>query len=155
MLLKRWEPFAELRRLDREMDGLRGEMVRPFHTWHHIWRLASPVAINMLREGDNLVVRATLAGFKPDDVDISITHNSLTIKGEVKDEKEVEESKILHREYHQGSFSRTLTLPRGVDYEKAEASYEDGVLTVTIPNTEEEQHKHLKVHVKPAKAKKA
>jgi HSP20 family protein len=98
---------------------------------------------------DSVVIKAALPGIRPEDVDITITGNSVTIKGEVKAEEEVKERDYILREHRFGSFSRTVTLPEGVDTDKAEASYENGILTITLPKREEVKPKSLKVKVSP------
>ena len=148
MLLKRWEPFAEFRRFDRGMDRVRGQTFRPFYMWPHYWHENGRVAIDVYRDADNLVVRAALPGVKPEDVEVTVADGTLSIKGEAKFEKEIKEDEYLHREHRYGSFHRRVALPRGLDAEKAEAAYDNGILTVTIPRHEESKGRLLKVNVK-------
>ena len=148
MLLKRWEPFAELRGLDREMDRVWRQTFRPFHTWPRYWHENGRVAIDVYQDADNLVVRATLPGVKPEDAEVVVCDGTLSIKGEAKFEKEIKEEEYLHREHRYGAFHRTVALPRELDTGKAAATYDNGILTVTIPRREESKHKPLKINFK-------
>ena len=97
---------------------------------------------------NDVVVKASLPGFKPEEVDISITGDTLTIKGEHKDEKEVKDEDYFYKERRYGSFSRSLILPIQVQSDKAEAVFEDGILTLTLPKAEEIKPKQIKVKAK-------
>ena len=108
------------------------------------------MALDVYKEGENLVIWAAVPGVKPEEVDVTITEDTLTIAGGAKSEKEVKEEDYLHREYRSGSFRRAVGLPHGYDSAKADASYDNGILTVTIPRSEESKAKSLKVNVKPS-----
>ena len=143
--LVRWEPFRELISLREAMDRLFEEsFVRPWGG-----RLAplgvEALAVDMYETDDDIVVKASLPGVKPEEVDISVTGNTLTIKGETKAEEEVKEKNYIRRERCYGAFSRALTLPTQVDVNKAEAVFENGVLTLTLPKAEEVKPKTIKV----------
>ena len=155
VLLKRWEPFAELRRMDSEMERMWGHMFRPLHGRPRVWNGSGHMDIDVYHEEDNLVVRASMPGVNPEDVEVTVTNDALTIKGESKVEKEVKEESYLHRERRYGTFKRTVALPEGVDTEKATTSYENGVLTVTIPKIAERKPKPLKINAKPLEGKKS
>lgn len=148
MLLKRWEPIAGMRRLDGDFDRMFRHAFRPYHLRPIFRNGHSPVEVDVYQDADSLKVRAAIPGMKPEDVDVSITDHTLTIKGETKSEQEVKEAEYLHREHYAGAFQRTVNLPDYVDTEKADASYENGVLTVTLPKREESKPKALKVEVK-------
>ncbi len=143
MTLRRWEPFRELRRLREEMDrwprfrvGF-GDEEEGLEDWL--------VPLDVVEEGDNIVVHASVPGVKPEDIDVTLEENVLTIKGKAEDEKEHKEGGYLMRERRAGAFHRTLRLPATVDTEKAIPTYEHGVLTVTFPKVEAKKAKHLKV----------
>jgi HSP20 family protein len=89
-------------------------------------------AIDVVAKDGDLVLRAELPGLKQEDVDITLHDNVLTVSGERKAEQEEERSGYYVRERRYGSFSRSLTLPQGVDESKIHARYEDGVLEVTV-----------------------
>ena len=153
MLLKRWEPIAELRRMDSEMDRMWRHTFHPFRPWPRFWSEFGRVAIDIYQDADNLVVKAAMPGVKPDDLDLDITDGALTIKGESKFEKDVKDEDYLHRERRYGSYRRVVALPRDLNTEKADASYDDGILTVTIPKSEETRRKPLKISVKASEDK--
>lgn len=145
MSIVRWEPFSDLMSLREAMDRLFEEsVVRPGN------RLLAPygpgeMAIDMYESDDDLVVTAALPGVKPEDVDITITGDTLSIKGETKSETKVEKGSYLRQERRYGAFSRTLVLPVSVQTDKAEAKFKDGVLTLSIPKAEESKPKIVKI----------
>ena len=106
----------------------------------------------MYHTANDVVVKAALPGVKPDDVEITIVGDTLTIKGEAKAEEEVKREDYLYQERRYGAFSRSVTLPSGLDTDKAEATFENGVLTLTIPKVEKVKPKQVKV--KTAEGKK-
>ena len=89
-------------------------------------------AIDVTTQNGNLVIRAELPGVKPEDVDITLHDNVLTISGERKAEEEEERGGYYVRERRYGSFSRSLTLPQGTDESKISARYDNGILEVTV-----------------------
>lgn len=146
--LMRWEPFRELISLREAMDRLFEEsFVRPWGTWLRPGE-AGTMAVDMYETDDAVVVKASLPGVKPEDLDISVTGDSLTIRGETKREEEVKEENYIRRERFYGSFCRTLPLPVPVVADDAEAEFENGVLTLTLPKAEEVKPKSIKVKAK-------
>lgn len=144
MLLQRWDPFTDLRRMQQDMDRLwRGFVPSGEHPEIESWA----IPLDVTQEGDNIVVQASLPGVKPDDVQVSIEDNVLTIKGQTTEEKERQVGDYLMRERRSGSFHRSLRLPDTVDTEKAKPYYENGVLTVAFPQMESKKAKQLKVTV--------
>jgi HSP20 family protein len=110
---------------------------------------AQPLALDLYETDDNLVVETSLPGINPDDVDISIVGNTLTIKGETKHEAEKEEKGRYHyRERRYGAFRRSIILPTGVNTDAAEAVFEKGVLKLTLPKVEEAKPKRIQVKTK-------
>lgn len=146
--LVRWEPFRDLISLREAMDRLFEEsFVRPRRGWLQPLA-AEALAVDMYERGDSIVVKAAVPGVKPEDLDISVTGDILTIRGEVKREEEVKEENVLCRERYYGSFSRSLSLPTPVVADRAEAVFENGVLTLTLPKAEEARPKAIKVKAK-------
>ncbi len=147
MTMMRWEPFREMMSLRNAMDRLFDEsFVRPSRMW--VEEGAAQFPVDMYQTDGEVVVKATLPGIKPEEVDITITGDALTIKGEHKEEKEVKEENYIRRERRYGSFTRTVLIPVSVQGDKAEASFEDGVLTLTLPKAEEIRPKQIKVKPK-------
>jgi len=105
-------------------------------------------AVDISEDDNNVEVRCDLPGVKKDDIDISVSDNLLTIKGEKRDEKEEKEDSYYRRESWSGSFQRTVALPDSADPDKAKAEMKDGILTLTMPKREEKKRKQIKVDVK-------
>ena len=147
MSLVRWDPFREVVSLRDAMDRLFEESLvgLPAAVRGGIRALA----LDICETDDNLVVEASLPGFKPEDVDISVVGSTLNIKAESKSEEEKEETgKYHYRERRWGSFQRSVTLPTEVDANKAEAAFENGVLKLTLPKVEEAKPKRIEVKAK-------
>ena len=140
----RWDPFGEMVHLRQAMDRLFDEsFTRP-------WRLLGSdgetfVPLDVYETDDELVVKASLPGVKPEDVDVSITGDTLTIKGEFKSDEETKKPSYYRQERRYGSFHRALTLPTQVESARAEAVFEHGVLTLTMPKAEAVKPKTIKV----------
>ena len=144
MLLQRWDPFNELRQMQDTMNRLwRGFTPSTFDHEMESWS----VPLDVVQEGDNIIVQASLPGVNPEDVQVTIEENVLTIKGQTKMEYERKEGSYLMRERRTGSFHRSLRLPDTADTAKAEPYYEHGVLTVTIPKAEAKKAKQLTINV--------
>jgi len=104
-------------------------------------------AIDLVDTGDRVEVKVELPGMAKDDVDISLKDDTLTIKGEKKQEREEKEENRYYVERTYGSFSRTLTLPSKVNPDGVEARFKDGVLEINLPKAEEEKIKQIQVQV--------
>ncbi|MBP1705028.1 MAG: heat shock protein Hsp20 [Chloroflexi bacterium] len=143
-MIRRPSPFDELFSLRRAMDRLfDDDLVRP-----RVWRpltLGAEPALDITTTPDELVVKASLPGWNPEDVDITLTGSTLTISGEMKEEARREEESWILNEIRRGSFSRTLELPEGLVGDRTTASYEHGVLTLRIPKAEEIKPKQIRI----------
>jgi HSP20 family protein len=147
MDLIRWDPFREALTLREAVNRLFDEsIVRSPRSWPSATGLA--VAVDLEETDDDVIVTADLPGLQPDDVDISVTDSTLTMKGEFKSEEEGERGNVHYRERRYGSFQRVISLPAAVNANKTEAEFEDGVLTVTLPKTEETKPKQIMVKAK-------
>ena len=146
--LARWEPFRELMSLREAMDRLFEEsFVRPRTGWMAPVEGAT-LAVDMYETDDSIVVKSAVPGIEPDDLDISITGDTLTIKGETQSEQEIKEENYIRRECRYGSFYRTVNIPVPVVTDKAEAEFKNGILTLTLPKAEEVKPKAIKVKAK-------
>ena len=143
----RWEPFRDLAAFRDAMDRMVEEgMVRapaPFAGW-----APGGLAVDMYETDENVVVKTAIPGMNADEIEVSVTGDTLTIRAETKEEEEVKRENYLRRERRFGSCCRTVTLPGGLEAEKAEADYTDGVLTLTFPKAEEVKPKNIKVTTK-------
>jgi HSP20 family protein len=102
-----------------------------------------------MKEGEKeLTIKAELPGMDEKDIEVSLADDTLTIQGEKKEEKEEKGKGYYHAERSFGSFRRVLPLPAGIDTRKAEASFKKGVLTITVPKTEEAKRKVKKIEIK-------
>jgi HSP20 family protein len=135
-------PFEELESIRRQMDllteGLTRSMLR--ETAAGVFPL-----MNITEDKNNYYIRAELPGLKADELDISLTGDSLSISGERNLPVEEEKAQYHRREMEQGKFSRIVSLPSQVDTEKAEASCSDGILTVVLPKAEAAKPKQITV----------
>ncbi|MFZ2406678.1 MAG: Hsp20/alpha crystallin family protein [Methylobacter sp.] len=103
--------------------------------------------VDILDHADDIEVQAALPGVKKEDLDVSVTNQTITIRSSTKEEKKEEEKgKYFRREISRGEFQRTLSLPDNVDGDKAKASFKDGILKVTIPKTEKSKRKTIEIH---------
>lgn len=107
--------------------------------------MAFSPAMDVYEDKDNVVVETPLAGIDPDKVEISIEDNVLKISGKSEHSSEVDDKRFYRREWRTGSFYRAVALPKAVDGSKAEASYDKGVLKITVPRREEAKPKAIKV----------
>jgi HSP20 family protein len=140
--LIRWDPFREMMTLRNWMDHWMDTPMTALSGWQPAnWDLALDVA----ETDEAFQVKASLPGIAPEDLEITYNNNVLTIKGEVKEEKDLEEQRYHLRERRYGSFSRSITLPSLVKAEAIEASYEAGVLTLHLPKTEEAKPKRIPI----------
>ncbi|MBI4216717.1 MAG: Hsp20/alpha crystallin family protein [Chloroflexi bacterium] len=147
MTMVRWDPFGELRRHQGLVERLFGEPgLRPFRFADLV--TAHDILVDMYQTKDAVVIKATIPGIKPEEVDISITGDLLTIKGELQEEREHKGADYFVQERHTGSFSRSLALPGALKTDKAEAVFDNGVLTLTIPKAEESKPKQIRVKAK-------
>jgi HSP20 family protein len=103
------------------------------------------VPIDLLDVGPDLIVRANMPGVKAENLAITLTGNTLTLKGEIKAEVELEGATYLRRERRATTFSRSLVLPMDVNADQAEAKFHDGVLTLSLPKSESVRPKTIKV----------
>ncbi len=103
------------------------------------------LALDVIETEDSFIVKASLPGINPEELDITFTDNVLTIKGEIKQEQDIEEGKYHLRERRYGLFQRSIALPVPVNADKIEATYKDGVLTLSIPKVEEIKPKKISV----------
>ncbi len=142
-LIHRSSPWDDLFTLRRTMERLFDDDARP-RFWRATLAGAEP-ALDITTNRDDLIVRASLAGWKPEDVEITLTGNTLTIAGQLKQEGRREEDSWILNEIRRGSFSRTLELPDGLVGERATAAFENGVLTLRIPKVEAIKPKQIRI----------
>ena len=142
MSISRWEPFKEMMTLREAMDRLfEDSFVRPTRAMRDGTSAYLPLDIYSTK--DAVVIRASVPGVKPDDVEITIEGDTVTLRGEIKAPQE--EGTFLLQEQRYGPFARSIELALPVQADKADAKFENGVLTLTIPKAEEIKPKVIKV----------
>jgi HSP20 family protein len=134
--LSRWEPAREMMTLRDAMDRLFDDaFTRPLSI-RDGWSMSTP-AIDMYQTDNEVVVKASIPGIKAEEVQINVTGDVLTLKGEARHEEERKDRAWHIREHRVGSFERSVPLPTAVKSDQAEAVFEDGILTITLPKADE------------------
>lgn len=150
MTLMRWQrprlsldPLEQISNLREEVNRLfespLAGLTQAFNSW-------SP-AVDLYEDKDNLIVKAELPGMKKEEIDVSLHEGALTISGERKIERE-EKGETYRSERFFGRFQRSVMLPSAVEESKVSASYKEGILTITLPKSEEAKPKQIEVSVK-------
>lgn len=103
------------------------------------------LAMDVYQTPDDIIVQAVIAGVKPEDVDVSITRDAITIKGKRQDSRRIEQEDFFHQELYWGYFSRTVILPQEIDVDSAEATTKNGILTIKLPRLDKKRTQKLKV----------
>lgn len=136
----------------REMVGMRDEMDRIFEDFFSRSPISyegyGTVNLDMMQTDDQVIVKASMPGVKADDLNISISGDTLTIRGEMKSEEEIKNADYHLHEIKQGSFARSVMLPCPVIADKAKAEFEDGILKLVLPKAEEVKPKTITVKAK-------
>ena len=144
--LTTWPGLGRLSDLRDEIDRL---FESPFGELTRTSQLLSgwTPALDVYEDKDHFIVKAELPGMKKEDIEVSFHDGGLSISGERKSETTHEDAEVYRAERFFGRFQRTVTVPTPVAVDKAKASYQDGVLTVALPKTEEAKPKHIDVSV--------
>ena len=103
------------------------------------------LAVDMYQTTSEIVVKTMVAGVKPEDLDIAITRDMITIKGKREETRDFSDDDFFHKELYWGSFSRTIILPQEVEVEDAEATNKNGLLTIKLPKLDKKRQAKLKV----------
>ena len=147
-LLRRTDPLRDLVSLREAMNQLfEDSIVRP-GSGGIAPQEGGRLAVDVYETEDSVVVKSAIPGVDPSDIDISIQNDTLTIKGETKAEEKIERKDYLYQEHRYGTFRRSVVLPSGLDTEKTAASFDNGILTLTIPKTKEAKPRQIKVKAK-------
>jgi HSP20 family protein len=147
--LTRWDPFGDMRTaMDRLFDEGFSRPWRVIPTANADYESTFPVEVSETDEA--LEVKASLPGVKPEDVEITVVNDVLTVKASHQEKTEEKKRDFYRRELRYGSLHRSLSLPVGVDAERATASFENGLLTLTLPKAEAVRPKQIKVSSGPA-----
>jgi len=143
----RWQPFPDMLAMREAMDRAFEERFfhpqLPFGPWAE-----GTLPVDMYETDENVVVKAAIPGVNAEEIEVSVTGETLTIKADCKEEEEVKSENYLRRERRSRSVCRSVTLPGGLESEQAVADYSDGVLTLTFPKAEEVKPKSITVTAK-------
>lgn len=143
--LIRWEPMREMITLREAMDRLFDDaFTRPIS----MSAVSGMPAIDLYQTVDEIVVKAALPGLKPEEVQISVTGDVLTLRGEFKQQEEKKEATWHIREQRYGSFERSIMLPTEVQTDKAKADFENGILTISLPKAEAVKPRTINIKAK-------
>ena len=149
MAITRWDPMSDMMSLRQVMDRLFEDAWVP--SWGAVRGAVDSgfgtLPVDVYETDDAVVVTASLPGLKPEDIDNTVQGDMIRIHGETKHDEEVKDDQFHRVERSYGSFTRSFALPHTVDAGKVEASYKDGVLTITLPQREEAKPKQIKVNV--------
>jgi len=142
-------PFEDMERMFNDYFSRR--WMHPFRTdWPSFSKLAQPFegktpSIDVIERDDVVIVKAELPGVDKKDIDVSVTNNTVTIKGSTSHEEKEEKGDFYRCEISRGSYSRTLSLPAEVDEEKTKAKVKDGILELTLPKLTKSKRHSIKV----------
>jgi len=143
--ITRWDPFREPQSIRSFIDRYFDE---PFFPAPQLWGQRSEsysLPLDVIEEDGQYIVKASIPGVNPEDVEITLTDNVLTIKGEMKQENERNEANYHVRERRTGNFVRQVALPMAVNSDHVEATNENGVLTLHLPKSEAAKPKKIAV----------
>jgi len=143
-----WSPFRELDRIARRLEPSFAHLFDAMEDGRN--EALTPAIESYVKDG-NLIVRADMPGLDPKDVEVTILGNVLTVKGERKNEKEVNKDEYLRREVSYGSFARRMSLPDGVATDKVKAAFKNGVVEVTLPMAREAVAKKVPIEAEVEK----
>jgi HSP20 family protein len=146
MAIIRWEPARELNSLQSEMNRLFSTFFDTPAAPQQAMRRWIP-AMDLVERDDHFVLKADLPGLTESDVNIEVEGDTLTISGERTEQQESREGGFVRLERASGAFSRSLTLPAGVNTDAVQASFANGVLEVTIPKPEQERPRRVSIAV--------
>lgn len=149
MSILRWDPFEELREMQRSLDRLFDELTgrRPVRRREAREPVVWEPAVEVYETDQEVVVRAELPGVDPKNVNVTVQDNTVTIEAEAKEEQEERGRNHLRRELRYGQFCRSLALPAEVKADQAKATYRNGVLELRVPKSERAKPKQVKVEV--------
>jgi len=148
MSLIKWEPFAELESLQKEMNRL-FEQFTPTRR-EHLFGGSFVPAVEIKDNENSVDLKVELPGLAPEDIDIQVSADAVSITGERRTETKTEEDGMTRSEFHYGRFQRVVPLPAQVQNNAVEADYKDGILRLHMPKDEEEQRKVVKVPLNKA-----
>lgn len=143
--IERWEPFPEVENLRREMDRMFDRFVGGLDGGRS--RLAFVPSAEMDETGEEIHLKLEIPGLEAKDLDINVTEDAVSIKGERQSETKTEEEGMMRSEFRYGKFERVIPLPAHVQNDRVTAEYKNGILNLTLPKAEGEKERAVKVSV--------
>ena len=144
--LTHWEPFRGIERLQQEMNHLFDRFLPSSNSELRVFNFIPLVEIE---EADEVVhLKLEIPGMQAKDLDVQVAEASILIKGERKSESKTEEKGMVRSELQYGKFERKIPLPAHIQIDKVQAEYKNGILSLTMPKVESEQHKSVKIDIK-------
>ncbi len=143
-LVRRPSPLGEMQTLRQAMDRFLLDDYRPFR-WLAGGLDGPALPLDVTTTADAVTIEAALPGITPEDVDITIENGTVTISGKTADERKADEGSYVVQEIRRGSFSRSVTLPNGLEPDKANATFENGILRLEIPKAEQLKPRQIKI----------
>jgi HSP20 family protein len=145
-LVRRTSPFREFLTLRQAMDRLFDDSVNRPRVWGSAWGATTGLPLDIHESPVALTIDASLPGFRPDDVEITVEDGTLTIRAESREERQETGGETLVNEIRRGSVRRTVTLPKGLEADKATATFENGVLHLSIPRAEAVKPQQIRIN---------
>lgn len=144
MALVRWDPFREIDEIQREMNRMFDRLI-PRTT--EVDGFAFMPAVEMHDDPETITLKLELPGLNPNDLDIQVTAEAVSITGERRFEKRSEDKGVTRTEFRYGRFQRVIPLPNRIKHDQVKAEYKDGILTLTLPKADSEKAQVVKVNV--------
>lgn len=143
-IVRRPSPLRDMLSMRTAMDRFFDDDFRPF-SWLAGSYAGPALPLDVTTDADSVTIEAALPGIKPEDVDITVENGTVTISGKTADERTAEEGSYVLQEIRRGNFSRTVTLPNGLEPDKAKATFEHGILRLEIPKAEQLKPRQIKI----------
>lgn len=151
MAIVRWNPWQEVDTLQRQFDRLFGNTLAPA-AWQDNGAFFKVPAAEINETADAIHLKLEIPGMEAKDLDVQVTENAVSIRGERKSEHKTEENGMTRSEFRYGKFQRIIPLPARIQNTNVTAEYKDGILNLTLPKTEEAKNKVVKVNLEQAAA---
>lgn len=146
MTLVRWQPFREIETLQNEMNRLFNSVMPTGQFSYEMGTYYAP-ALELQETSEAIILKLEVPGLEAKDLDVEVTPEAVSIKGERREESKTEEKEVTRSEFRYGYFQRVIPLPALVQNDKVEAEYKNGILHLNLPKAEAEKNKVVKVHL--------
>ncbi|KAF3884782.1 MULTISPECIES: Hsp20/alpha crystallin family protein [Nostocales] len=145
MTLARWNPWQEMNSLQRQINHLFDDVLVPSALFDR--EFTKVPAVELHEAADAIHLKVELPGMEAKDLDVQVTENTVSISGERRTETKTEDKGVTRSEFHYGKIQRVIPLPTRVQNTNVTAEYKDGILNLTLPKTEQEKNKVVKINL--------